>query len=268
MTTPNGFVDTPYIFVYDANSLTDGQSYQRLAVRMEGDCDFVLRKVCGLTSVATAMVLYNGQGQATSSAAMRAGSVFPIAPEIQYGAAGEILFDLATVSRSSFACSATIYNARIAFQGVKRRRMSVPTPEVRGLPYSYAYDLTVDWYRYISLPAAQIEAPRPIYLEISDYDFHLQGIRLANADGTSLTTGVVELRLYDDRGRSLSSGPVPQQWLNSALLSGFGSCFPVPSVLYRKGSVLRCDVTSMICNTDPSFPRQLRMELFGVRSVQ
>lgn len=265
--TPDGFVDTPYIYVYDGTSLTDGVSYQRLSTRMEGDFDFILRRVAGLNSIAESLTLYNGQGQPISSAPIRAGVVLPIAPESQYSANGEILFDLVNVARSNFACATTIYTARLAFQGVKRRRASAAMPEIQGIPFSYAYDLTVDWYRYVSLPAAQVEAPRPIYLEISDYDFWLHGIRLSNADGTALATGVVELRLYDDRGRSLSSAPVPQQYLNSALITGYGNCFPVPSVSYRRGAVLRLDVASMICNTDPTFPRLIRMELFGVRRV-
>lgn len=267
--TPEGFVDTPYIYVYDGSSLADGASYQRLSVRMEGDFDFVLRRAVGLNSIAESMTLYNGQGQPITSAPLRAGLVLPIAPETQYSASGEILFDLNNVSRANFACGATIYTARIAFQGVKRRRVSSSAPDIQGVPFSYAYDLTVDWYRYVSLPGAQVEAPRPVYIEISDYDFLLYGLRFANADGTALANGVIELRLYDDRGRQLSSAPVPQQYLNSALIGGgYGNCFPVPGVLYRRGSVLRFDITSMICNTDPSFPRLIRVEMFGVRRLQ
>lgn len=266
--TPEGFVDTPYIYVYDGNPLTDGVSYQRLSTRLEGDCDFLLRRIAGLTSISPTILLYSGQGQPISSAPLRAGAVLPFAPEIRYAADGEIIFDLGSVARTNFACGTTIYTARLVFQGVKRRRSSVGQADVHGVPFSYAYDLTVDWYRYLSLPAAQVEASRPFYVEVSDYDFLLQGLRIANADGSALTTGVIEVRLYDDRGRSLSSAPVPQQWLNAALISsGIGNCFPTPGVLYRKGSVLRFDVTSMICNTDPSFPRLFRMELFGLRRL-
>lgn len=267
--TPDGFVDTPYIYVYDGSGLTDGASYQRLSSRMEGDFDFVLRRVCGLSSLAQSLVLYNGLGQAISSAPLRAGAIFPLAPEMVYSANGEILFDLRTVARSNFACGTTIYTSYLLFQGVKRRRVVTGAPGfVQGVPFTYTYDLNVNWYRYVSLPGAQMEAPRPVYVSVDDYDFELQGVRVANLDGTALTNGVIELRIFDDRGRSLSSAPVPQQYLNSALISGFGNCFPVPGVLYRRGSVLRFDVASMICNTDPSFPRQFRLEFFGVRRVQ
>lgn len=265
--TPQGYVDTPFIYVYDGTGLTDGSSYQRLSVRLEGDDDFLLRRVAGLPAVAASMVLYDGGGQPRSAAAVRAGNNWTIAPEVRYPAQGELLFDLATVARASIACGTTIYTAYLAFQGIKRRRATWPTlPPAIETPYTYSETLTIDWYRYISLPAAVVEHPRVFRVQVDDYDFVLQRLRLCNGDGTALTGATIQLRLYDDQDRALSSAPVNQQVLNSAV-AGWGSCFPAPAVIYRRGSTLRFDVTSMVCNTDVAFPKDIRLELTGYRRI-
>ena len=266
--TPPGFVDTPYIYCYDATGLTDGQSYQRLSLPLEGDTQFLLRRIAGLNTVATAMRLYDGDGQPTSNAPMRVGAQWPM-PEIAYGrtGSGEILFDLQTVARSSIACGTTIYTSHLYFQGVKRRRATF-TQGVAGVwsptPWTYVQPVTVDWYRYIT--GAIVEPPRRIMLAINDYDFSLRQLRLVNTtDGGAFTAPTIQLRLYDADGRALSSAPVNQNTINSAVDAT--ACFPVPEVQYPFGSTLQFDVVSNICNTDPSFPKTVRIELIGYRRI-
>lgn len=265
--TPAGFVDTPFIYVYDATGLSDGASYQRQSIRLDGDDDFLLRRVAGLPLCAQGMVLYDGGGQPRTAAAVRAGNNWTIAPEIRYPAQGEILFDLAAVARGTISCSATIYTSYLAFQGVKRRRSTWPMPVAANeTPFTYCRTLSIDWYRYISLPAAVVEHPRIFRVAIDDYDFVLQRLRLCNGDGTALTGATIQLRLFDDQDRALSNAPVNQQVLNSAV-AGWGSTFPTPGVIYRRGSTLRFDVVSMVCNTDVAFPKDIRLELGGYRRV-
>ncbi len=46
--TPEGKIDIPYVYLFDATGLTDGQSYQYLNVLMDHNSDFILRAVRGM----------------------------------------------------------------------------------------------------------------------------------------------------------------------------------------------------------------------------
>ena len=52
--TPPGTLDAPFVYVYDASALTDGQTYQDVAKSIQGDSDFVLRVIRGLDTVLAA----------------------------------------------------------------------------------------------------------------------------------------------------------------------------------------------------------------------
>ena len=49
---PEGFYDTPFIFVFNSTNLTNGQSYKNLFVAMDPAVgDFICRRVVGLQSM-------------------------------------------------------------------------------------------------------------------------------------------------------------------------------------------------------------------------
>src|SRR6202030_1956033 len=48
---PNGAVDFPFAYVYDATALTDGNTYQNVQVQLQNDSQFVLRAIRGATTV-------------------------------------------------------------------------------------------------------------------------------------------------------------------------------------------------------------------------
>lgn len=267
--TAPGTVETPFMYVYDASTLTDGASYSDLTVVLDGDADFLLRRVAGLSFVAESIWLSDGRGLPVSSKALRAGRAMVLTPEVAYRRDSVIRFRLNNVLRSFNACATNIYYSLLAFQGVKVRA-GTPVPGNPGarIPYEYSEEVAVNWYRYTAPPV--VEPPRTFRIAVDNYDFFLEQIRITSTTGLTAANTPLLLTLFDGDDRPLSSAPLPHQYINSnrqSTLIPYGNCWPVPEVRYRKGSTIRFDVTSMICNTDPSFPVNLRIEFTGYRSM-
>jgi hypothetical protein len=254
-------LETPFIYVYDGTGLTDGQSYRARTVLLDGDSDFVLRKVAGAALVAPTFRLYDGKGRPCSSDPWRAGNHLTIAPEIVYERGSAIRFDVEAVSRTFITCANPIFASYICFQGVKRwhapgrpvnRRMTVS-------PWSFTQDLTVDWFHYVGSTSGPRAAGRNFYVAVDDFEFELQNISIINTAGTAMSSAVILFRLFDAGGRATSDQPVPQMVVN-ARSDGWGGCFPVPSLVYPVGSKIRFEVVSMVCNSDTAKNLQFRFE--------
>src|SRR5262249_54415361 len=159
-----------------------------LSQRIQGDADFVLRRIQGLPDVASGIVYRAASGQQRISAG--GGSVngviytrgaqisrdYTVSPEELYPATSEIGFDLFTVARAFTACGAApIFTSNLYFQGVRRIRGEKTLPQTEysywEKPYNYHFDLVVDWRRYVSLPAAVVEIPRRFVIQIVNFDF-------------------------------------------------------------------------------------------------
>lgn len=260
-------IQSPYIYVYDGSGLTDGQSYQRLHLEMrDGNNAFALRRIAGLNTLATSMNLYApGTSQKRLFArAARIGNNHLVAPELVFDGRQSFVFDLNTVNRSVTACGTNIYTSFLAFQGVRTLDGDAPRQYSKARPFTLSYSLTVDWYRYVSLPAAAIERPRRFAIPIDTHDFELHRIRIRNADGTAVATNFFQILLYDALDRPLSNAPLLQSFVNN-LASGYNSVFPVPPVLYPVRRDLRFDITSLICNTDVTFPKSYTISFEGVQ---
>jgi hypothetical protein len=130
--TPQGYIDSPFAYVYDGTGLTDGATYQSIGKQLQGDSDFILRRIVGVPNViassqAGGRFNYKNPSQTYAAGNPGAGIAFnncwPVVPEKIYAANRQITFDLYDVSRSFNACGGTpIYNSYIAFMGVNASR--------------------------------------------------------------------------------------------------------------------------------------------------
>ena len=128
--TPQGYVDFPFAYVYDGTGLTDGQTYFNVTKQLQGDSEFILRRIVGVPTVVASAAAGGRFNYKNSSGSYTAGNpgtgiafkdVWPVVPEKRYAANRQIVFDLFDVARNFNVCGGTpIYNSYIAFMGVKR----------------------------------------------------------------------------------------------------------------------------------------------------
>lgn len=275
--TPDGFVDLPYAFVFDATNLTNGLNYQNVAVPIQGDFDsFILRHIAGVplcvSSVNSSLVggRFNYRNANSSYALGNAsiGAIFPanwpVVPEKVYPIGSSIAIDLYSVSKNATACGGTpIYNSQIAFFGAKRfRKGSIFVQET---PYDYFerwytfnYSVTVDWAHFNSSGAVQ--QPHRFRQRVDSFDFELLRVIVSPplTSGASLHTNDIQLTLFGPTERQMSSLPLNQGFINSGWIDGsvdfyaappYQAVFPTPSIVYPANSVIEFDVVSMLCST-------------------
>jgi hypothetical protein len=276
--TPAGYYDLPFMYVFDAGALVDATSPQGLSVQVRGDADFILRRIVGLNLVAQSMIYRNASQSPAMSALTRMRRNYTVVPEKFYPASSEIRFDLGVVLRAFTACGAQpIFLSFLGFQGVRR----VPNPaqinpwasayRYYERPYQYQRDILVDWRRYVALPG-QVERPRTFSVEIRDFDFELYAISMVNSPaGTQIAATDFQIQLFGPGQGELMTAPINHEFVNhtgpAANLQQFASVFPVPPVLYPVGSEIQFDIVSLICNTDPTFPRTYSFMFQGVQRV-
>lgn len=257
---------TPYMYVFDASGLTDGVSYARRHIDLRADGDsFRLRRIAALNTVASTMSLYRDASNKVFTDS-RLGNHYLVRPELVFDGRDSILFDLGTVTRAFNACALPIYTSQIVFQGTRRGRDREFAGWRDRRPYTLPYTLTVDWYRYASLVTGVVNPARRFRIPIENYDFELHRIRIRNSDGSAVAANHFAVQLYDAFGNALSDAPVLQSCLNQ-LSSGYDSVFPDPPVIYPSRTDLVMDVTSLICNTDGTFPKVYSITFEGVRRL-
>lgn len=264
--TPEGFADSPFLYVFDAQSLTDGQTARNLTVQLDGDGQFLLRRVLGLSLCAGAIRLFDSKDIARTKSFVKVGNDWPIAPEIPFNSiSSRIAFELQNVSRAKIVGPPDVFVSQLCFQGVKRRRaMNAAEQSYTETPYTYAHDLTLNW-RHLT-GAGQVEAARRFQVEVRDYDFELRRINICYGDGAAVTNAIAAFLLYDFTGRPLSNVAVNQQFINSRV-AGYHALFPVPGAVYPVRTALAFDVVSNISDTDPTFPKTLHINFEGVRRI-
>jgi len=260
-----GVREFPYTYVFDATGLTDATSPTNLVLPIQGDGAFALRRMFGLSKVASKIQLrqFNGRRYQSTLAALPDNYVLP--REIIFPADGAISIDLGTVLKANLACgSDPIYTSYLGFQGVKYLpdyTGSYETPfEYKRLPYTFTYALTIDWDYYTTAPTQT--PPRPQYLPLTDYDFELHAIRVRFSDYTLDTTGYWQIILYDAYERATSNLPVNINYFNESA-ANLNSVFPVPGLLYPAESQIRFDVRSLIC--PGTGPRSYVVEFVGMQ---
>lgn len=246
---PEGYWDFPYVYTFDASSLTDGNTYtDQLNVIFDGDSDFILRHICGINNCVDTFA-NNGKWDLRNAsrtyATGRPGELIApcthwvVLPEKLYPYNGAIWFDLQTVLRAFR--TAGNYTSQLAFFGSKRFRnpswMGDTRYNYRILPYILPYTLTLDW--------AAGTPVQSFYVPVQQYDFLLTEIKInKQATGTGLATDDFQIQLYDAWNHPLSRVPINQSYINSARLGAqtppvYQPYFPTPALLYPNGSQIK-----------------------------
>jgi hypothetical protein len=271
--SPEGTLDIPFVYVFDSSAIADATAQiQNLAVQLQGDSQFVLRRIAGVnlcvdTAANGGKFNYrNPSGSYASgnpSSGIIVGQNWPIVPEKVYteNNAG-IFFDLYQTLRSFNVCGGTpIFTSQIAFFGVKRfsKGAGYPTRKTpytyRECKYGYGFSLTVNWNHFSS--GTIIAPPQTFQVVMDRYDFELQRIAITNtttnASGVGgLITDDFQMMLYDSNLHQFSSLPLNQGFLNSARPTPATSHryqpALAPTLVYPVGSSIKFDITSMLCN--------------------
>jgi hypothetical protein len=257
----------PYIYVYDGSTLTDGTSPRGLEVQNRNPLSFAFRRIEGLQSLATSMQLYYPGRSNTPmfSRAARLGANVLCDHDVIAQPGQTIQFDLNTVARQNDGCGTPIYTSQLAFQGWRYSPDAAPKPRgLKPLPYTLRYTLTLDWYRYFSLPAAVVQPARLQAIDIANYDFELHRMRIRRSDGT-ITSSDFALQLLDANGYETSNLPVIARTVNE--LVSPAAFFPAIGLLYPVKSQLRFWVTSLLCNTAFVLPQTYEICFEGVQWV-
>lgn len=279
---PNGAVDFPFTYIYDASALTDGVNVQDIEIPIQGDSDFVLRSIKGVnlcvdTPANSGKFSYKNASRSYANASPSSGVIatanWPVLPEKFYPANAAIFLDLWKTLRNFNACGGTpIYNSQIGFFGVKRfpagSNYAQPiTPyKFRRNPQTFEFTLTINWAHFDVSGAV---APYHRFIQPMDnFDFELLSVRVAQSGSVSpLATNDFQLTIYDRNMHAVSSAPVNQVFLNAAKATAqtappYRTQWPSPVLVYPAGSHIVFDVTSQLCST--SLPQTYLISFVGV----
>jgi hypothetical protein len=265
MPTDDQFYDLPFIYAYNADSLTTGQTYLNVSLPLLGGGDqnrFLMRRVAGRNLVSGTLRWKDPQNRDCSSALSAVLPDYVVAPELAYPETGMIAFDLGVVAKASnaYATGGSVpnYYSQLAFQGV-RRLYGIITPDSAYAyyekPHTITWPITVNWTGRTAPLYTQKAATKQFTIPVNDYDFELRTVQVLIQKATdtypSQSSGSVKLTLYDANQQALSNVPVVDSLLSYGA-AGFNSCFPVPAMLYPASSVIRVDVESLLVEADVS----------------
>ena len=260
--TGREYYDLPFIYVYDANALTDGNNYSNLSLPTVGDSDFLLRMITGYPNVATGGFRFRDMEMRNRlSTLVNIFNNYVVTPDIPYRIPGsQITFDLGNVQRANVAYvgvpgSVPNYYSQLAFQGVKRFYGYTPyeTPyRWFEQPYTISTAFVLSNAGNVAPGYTQPNTPVRYTVPVDNYDFEMQKIVIMvqpnGAAGYSLASNRIKLTLYAQPGEmAMMSAPVVDRYLN-ANDSVFNSMFPVPPVVYPANSTIIVDVVSLLNN--------------------
>lgn len=278
--TPEGFLDFPFAYVFDGSTLVDNSAaIQNNVINVDSDSDFLLRHIAGVptcVSPTTGRFNYRNASGSYSAGNPSSGIIFPnnwpVLPEKLYPANSQIAFDLYNTLRSFNACGGTpIYNAQIAFMGVKRvrdngaYRSHRSNYRYRERKYTYSYSLTLNFAHFTAGGAAT--GPQRFSLQLDSYDFELQRIAITPANlgatpptgqtGTLLTNdfriGIYDAQYHSTSGSVRGDSRLNQGYINAGRPSPanappYQSIWPVPTLVYPAGGQILFDIVSMLCS--------------------
>ena len=265
--TPPGKIDVPYVYVFDASQLTDGATYNNLGVVIDHDSEFILRRVVGLDLVlnpnATGAFLGRYQDQMKmQQSPIRPGllldgttrsGMLPVLPEGVFKPASKIGFELHGVLRNFTADTVPISNAFIGFAGMRRFDvggifMHATKYSYRELPYTYSYDLNLNWSHWTDAGSGTPTNPHNFNIPIDEDDFELSAIGVTNLDGALVTTNDFQLSLWDaSKAQQFSSLPLNLPYFNWNGPKQYGRpVYPVPPIVYPIRGILQFSVVSML----------------------
>ena len=285
-TTPPGYGDTFFQYVYNADGLTNGQTYAAQVAAAIDDGDFVLRDIAGFETVVDPVLgslqFYdpNIRNFFSSPALLGAwASSKAVMPEKYYPARSAIKMDIGDVAKAVAGVDGglTVYRSQLIFSGVRRRPnfRSDPGPSTYkyyekeySIPFTEAGattpGLVVNNYAStggVLNPAVQRIVP------IQDFDFELRRIELQLQ--TPQQPSQFLIQLYDNNWIATSSAPIMANHfchLDPSQSSGETSFFPAPPLLYKVNSVIRFDIWSLLFNPT-ALPQTFNLNFVGVRRI-
>jgi hypothetical protein len=181
-TPPPGFVDQPYFWCFDTDSIADGSTLLNQAINLPGGYDFILRRITGLESVLDSTTgewnFRPGPGpRSFASEYMNSPEKWNdrlIVPECTYPETSAINFDLLHTQCESITVGGqTIKYGQVAFQGVRRRRGHSNLfygRKFRRVPYQITMPILLDWSYGSAQPV------RKFSQQVSNFDFEAHTI--------------------------------------------------------------------------------------------
>lgn len=263
--TPAGYRDFPFAYVFSASSLTDGNTYQDIQIALQGDSQFILRHIAGVTQCVASVPgggrwNYKGHNRSTAIGNPSSGIVafpnWPVVPEKIFDYNEAIWLDLYSVLRANNSGGGdTVYTSQIAFFGLKRyaetnRQFTVTDYRYREAPQRYEFTVTIDWPAYDI--GTTLALPHRFIQQMDNYDFELLRISIGQEGQTgTLTTQDFAMTLYDPHMHQLSSAPLLQGYFNvgkptPSTQPTYQGCFPVPTIVYPAGSAITFDIQSLL----------------------
>jgi len=264
--TPPGCHDVPFIYLFNANSLTNGLDYlSQLAQKVDSDSQFILRRIAGANSVAGFFSYRNASGsyvwkppinvQGPTLGKSNAGDI-SVLPEKFYPENGQIRFDLLGVAKAVAGSGGTDFLAYIAFQGAKRFPYDVTPPPCPYRLRSYQYVLNLG-------PVIWTRGQFQRFNVKVDHGFDFEIHRLVQLNVSTTTsgsggglpipsttkTGVFNWMLYDPNRFQLMSDPVPDSVIIDQINGIFTGdpapmpgVFPCPGMLYPRMTQIVVDL--------------------------
>jgi hypothetical protein len=262
-------IQQPFIYTFDADTaglggipLVDGQSYRALALNLNSDAPFILRRIAGLPNIGVGQPLarwrlYNQQGAYMQSGPSLVANQpdYPIIPEMAYDPGAQIRMDLDNIGLGAipFAAGGSTpnYYSQVAFQGVKIfQGTGYQTPyRYYERYYTYTQELTIDYAGRLPSTYTSLTSPGQYSVEMNDYDFELLyvnlGMKVDGATTITPTENKAKMMILDQYQNQLMSAPVLAEYLDWG--SGVNnSVFPCPGVVYPVGSFIRYSIQSLL----------------------
>jgi hypothetical protein len=274
-------MDRPFIYVFDADALTNGLTYNDLMVPLHKDSQFLLRRISGLPTVVAApgagaagriQVRSDERKQLFSAPAV----ITPdqaVVPELAYAPGSAITFDLINVLRAGNATTGTaVFFSQLCFQGVRRFPEGGRTPadtayRYQEKPFAIVADLIVNWSGRLFPGEVVMADSRQFNAPVQDFDFELHYITMVQqraGGAVAPCNQSIKMMLYDVDGNQLMSAPVCDFFL-SANGVGYNSLFPAPPLVYPAGSQILFDLMSLLSNAMQ--PMALEVVFGGVRRM-
>ena len=267
---PNGFGDCFYQYAYNADSLTNGNSYSKLKIDVR-NYDFICRHWAGWETVVDtpanggSVQAYDGIQRTWAAIPMQFGS-FPqgqvVLPEKRYAVNSQIQFDLNTVLKDASGGQTA---SQLVFTGVRRIPGAASDPQPSDFP---AFKRVPFFYgnKDVSPFALTVQqapvAPVRYRVEVKDYDFELERIELTPYTAVSPFSIV----LYDTNMIQRSNLPINANrffHFNPAASSGELNFWPSPPLLYKTNSAITFDIYSLV----PAGPITYQLQFVGMRRI-
>ncbi len=181
-TPPTGYIDQPFFWCFDTDTITDATSPQNIAINLPGGFDFLLRRVTGMDSVlnpTTGQFMFR-MGNKVRNYANSPLDIcqfltdFMLGCECTYPETGAISFDLFNTLKASLSTlDGDIDYGQIAFQGVRRRKgtdSTLPGRKFRRVPQTLKFPINLNWSHFSTQPT------RKFSFVIDNFDYEMHGM--------------------------------------------------------------------------------------------